>query len=240
MDLFDRQWSTYRTVVDSNLMEHRELTAAINGAIHAWLAGREEGAPRPNLVDLGCGDLGFLAPLLRGLPLGSYLGLDLCAQVLPRAEATLGAVVFPCQWRHQDLLSWATAEPGSEPVQLLHSSFALHHLCAADKLRFLRLSRRHLAADGLFLWADVFREPGESRQSYLARYSERVLAAWSPLSADQKAQLINHISTFDFPADRVAIQRDAQACGWRWQWIWQGRHQAEALALLTPATGPFR
>ena len=46
----------------------------------------------PRMVDLGCGDLALLAPLLRRLPLGSYTGLDLTAQVLPLAQQGLGDV----------------------------------------------------------------------------------------------------------------------------------------------------
>jgi len=182
MDLFDRQWATYRTVVDHDLMEHRQLTGPIQAAIQAWLDDRYEGAGLPRMVDLGCGDLGVLAPLLRNLPLGSYAGLDLGAEVLPKAEATLGPVAFPCQWTMQKLMDWAAADPGPEPVHLLHSSFALHHLCDPDKLRFLQLAHRQLSPDGMFLWTDVFRESGEAREDYLERYVERIHATWTPLT----------------------------------------------------------
>jgi SAM-dependent methyltransferase len=234
MDFFDRQWSTYRRVVDHDLMEHRALTAATARAINDWLAARPAGAPSARMVDLGCGYLGLLAPVLRHLPLGSYLGLDLSAPVLPRAAAALGPVSYPCQWREQDLLAWAEAEPEPEPVDLLHSAFALHHLSDDDKARFLELCRRHLSPDGLLLWADVFREPGEAREAYVARYVERIRRGWNPFEPEQRQQVIDHLSQFDNPADRDVIQRSAEACGWRWHWLWQGAHHAEALALLTP------
>ena len=47
--------------------------------------------------------------------------------------------------------------------------------------------------------------------------------------------MIDHLSQFDFPADRDAIRHTAEACGWCWKWLWQGDHRAEALALLTRA-----
>ena len=43
------------------------------------------------------------------------------------------------------------------------------------------------------------------------------------------------MSTFDFPASRAAIVATAREAGWDWLWLWQGRRQAEAVALLTPA-----
>jgi len=234
MDFFDRQWSTYRRVVDHDLMEHQALSAATTAAIEGWLAQRPQGAAPPHMVDLGCGDLALLAPLLRRLPLGSYIGLDLSAPVLPRAATQLEGVPYPCAWREQDLLAWAEAEPEPEPVELLHSAFALHHLSDDDKARFLELCRRHLAPDGLLLWADVFREPGEAREAYVARYVERIRSGWTPLEPEQRQQVIDHLSQYDDPADRDVIQRSAEACGWRWHWLWQGAHRAEALAMLTP------
>ncbi len=234
MDFFDRQWSTYRAVVDHDLMQHRALTVALTEAVEAWLAARPAGEAPPRMVDLGCGDLAVMAPLLRRLPLGSYLGLDLSAPVLPRAAAALGSVPYPCQWREQDLMAWAVAEPGPEPVDLLHSAFALHHLNDGEKARFLQLSRRHLAPQGLFLWADVFRPAGEDHQAYVARYVERIRSSWNVLAPEQQQPVIDHLSQYDLPPDRDAIRRVAETCGWHWRWLWQGDHRAEALAMLTP------
>jgi hypothetical protein len=44
----------------------------------------------------------------------------------------------------------------------------------------------------------------------------------------------SHLSAYDIPADRQAIEAAAAAAGWRWSWGWHGAHQAEAMAVLTP------
>jgi hypothetical protein len=44
-----------------------------------------------------------------------------------------------------------------------------------------------------------------------------------------------HLRSFDLPAERGRIEAMAEAAGWRWHWAWQGAHQAEAMAVLTPA-----
>lgn len=239
MDFFERQWSSYRAVVEHDLMEHRAAAAAVEAALQHWLAQRPAGAPPPALIDLGCGDLALLAPLLRELPLGRYTGLDLAAVVLPLAEQALGPVPYPTHWREGDLLGWAEASHGADAAldrpDILHSAFAIHHLTNAQKRCFLERARRRLQPGGLFLWVDVFREPGESRAAYLARYRERITSSWQPLSAEQQQHVIAHLSQFDIPADRAAIQATAEAAGWRWQWAWRGQHRAEAMAVLTPA-----
>jgi SAM-dependent methyltransferase len=234
MDFFDRQWSSYRAIVEHDLMEHRAVAAATAAALERWLAARSGNAPAPAMLDLGCGDLALLAPLLQRLPLGSYTGLDLAPMVLPLAQAALGAVPYPTRWQEGDLLAWAQ-ESAAQSTDILHSAFAIHHLDDGGKARFLQEAWRRISPDGLFLWVDVFREPGESRMAYIARYVKRIRAGWQPLTPEQQEHVISHLSSFDIPADRDAIAATAQACGWRWHWAWQGSHNAEAMAVLTPA-----
>jgi SAM-dependent methyltransferase len=189
------------------------------------------------MVDLGCGDLALLAPLLRRLPLGSYTGLDLTAQVLPLAQRALGNVAYPCHWLEGDLFRWASdpARLGDQPVDILHSAFAIHHLTDRDKQSLLESLRTRIAPGGLFIWVDVFREPGESRDTYIQRYQQRIASSWPQLSAQQQAHVSSHLAAYDHPADRAAIAATATAAGWHWRWAWNGSHQAEAMAVLTPA-----
>jgi hypothetical protein len=243
MDFFERQWSSYRAIVEHDLMEHRAVADATANAIASWLAARPAEAPAPALVDLGCGDLALLPPLLQRLPLGSYTGLDLAAVVLPLAQRALGTVPYPCHWLEGDLLAWAQGRlegadrAGKElpSADILHSAFAIHHLDDDAKGSFLEAARRRISPGGLFLWVDVFREPGESREAYVARYSRRIQAGWPQLSHEQQEHVISHLSSFDIPADRDAIEASAKAAGWHWRWAWQGAHRAEAMAVLTPA-----
>jgi hypothetical protein len=71
-----------------------------------------------------------------------------------------------------------------------------------------------MAPDSLFLWADVFREPDESRDEYVERYGERVRNHW-PLAPERQEQVINHLTSFDYPADRSEIESIAKASGWQ-------------------------
>jgi len=234
MDLFDRQWSSYRAIVEHNLMEHRQVADATAEAIEGWLTARPEAAPAPTMVDLGCGDLALLAPLLRRLPLGHYTGLDLATVVLPLAAQALGPVPYPTDWQEGDLLAWARG-PGTGTVDILHSAYAIHHLDDNQKRDFFASARQRVDSNGIFVWVDVFREPGETRAEYVQRYSQRIERLWGVLTPEQKHHVIDHLSNCDIPADREAIKAMAEASGWHWHWAWQGNHQAEALAVLTPA-----
>ncbi|MEB3330975.1 MAG: class I SAM-dependent methyltransferase [Synechococcaceae cyanobacterium] len=241
LELFDRRWTTYRRVLNHDLMEHQAVSQASEAAIRAWLAERPASAPAPRMVDLGCGDLALLVPLLRQLPLADYVGLDLSASVLERAAAALGPVAYPCRWIEGDLLDWACEDPAagggapeSDRVDLIHTAFAVHHLDDAGKQAFLRGCLARLAPDGLLLWADVFRPDGEPHSNYIQRYVQRVWQSWHPLNEEERQSVVNHLSDFDLPAEREAIVATARAIGWDWQWLWQGSHDAEAVAALRP------
>ena len=234
MEFFNRQWASYRAIVEHDLMEHRSVADATGQAIEGWLAARAADAPAPVMVDLGCGDLALIGPLLRSLPLGSYTGLDLAGVVLPLAQQALGEVPYPSHWVEGDLLAWATETAGA-PVDILHSAFAIHHLDQPQKETFLAAARQCINPSGIFVWTDVFREPGEARDAYVERYTRRIRTGWQPLSAEQQDHVIHHLSSFDIPADRAEIQAAAEAAGWSWRWAWDGAHSAEATAVLTPA-----
>ena len=237
MDFFAQQWASYRAVVEHDLMEHQAVAAATAAALESWLAARDAGAAAPRMVDLGCGDLALVAPLLRRLALGAYTGLDLTAQVLPLAQQALGDVPYPSQWIEGDLLRWASeaVDNGDEPIDILHSAFAIHHLSDSEKQTLLESLRSRIAHGGLFIWVDVFREAGESREHYVQRYLQRVATGWDQLSAEQRAHVSQHLAAYDNPAERGAIEATAEAAGWHWRWAWSGAHRAEAMAVLTPA-----
>ena len=237
MDLFAQQWASYRAVVEHNLMEHQAVAATTASTLENWLAARPADAQPPRMVDLGCGDLALLAPALKRLPLGSYTGLDLTAEVLPLAQRALGTVAYPCRWLEGDLLRWArdAADEQEEPVDIFHSAFAIHHLSDQEKQTLLQCLRTRIAPGGLFIWVDVFREAGEARDAYVKRYLQRIASSWPQLSAEQQEHVSSHLATYDNPADRGTIEATASAAGWQWRWAWNGAHRAEAMAVLTPA-----
>jgi SAM-dependent methyltransferase len=236
MDFFENQWSTYRTIVQHDFMHHRALVGAVEQVLKHYFDGAPAGH-RPHFVDLGCGDADPLAAVLRDLPLGSLLGLDQASSVLPLAAKALGEVPYPCDWIQAELLEWATAAtPQTHPVDILYSSFAIHHLDGESQEAFLAGVRKKINPKGIFLWADIFREPGESVNDFRLRYTQRMTDHWGgALQPQQLAHACFHVSHYDLPADRATIGTTARNQGWNLAWIWSGPDKAEALAVLTPA-----
>lgn len=236
MDLFERQWQTYRSVVDHDWMEHRGITAACSDALESWMNDHPDRRGAARLLDLGCGDLARMAPVFASLPLGGYLGVDLTEQVLPMAREALGPVGFPVDFQHGDVAEFV--RESEQDFDLVHAALVLHHLTDDAKGDFLADLRQRVRPGGCFVWADVFREPDESREQYAGRYATRIRQGWTAIDHEARETLVTHMSTYDFPADRIAVVDQAARAGWRWRWLWKGRHRAEAVALLTPSSAP--
>ena len=186
LQLFEEGFKAYRKLIDHDYMEHSKLTHA--------LATLLRGLPADGwMADLGCGDLGLLAPILSALPLGGFVGVDATAEVLPLAAARLGATTaaYPCEWACSDLLDWSEARReavlGDDRVPPLLSVvtclFSLHHLADPLKQRALTALRPCMAPGGCVVVADVFRLDGEGREAYLARYCARAEKDWVALEA---------------------------------------------------------
>jgi methylase of polypeptide subunit release factors len=119
-------WDIYQKVVAGNYMFHREIGAELKRVLRAHFDGRPI-----SILDLGCGDAAALAPLLKGLALQRYRGVDLSETALALAAENLKALPCPVELTHGHILA-ALAEDSSYDV--IYSSFALP-ICRLHKKR---------------------------------------------------------------------------------------------------------
>ena len=109
MEFFERQWSSYRAVVENDLMEHRAVATATGTALRHWLAQRPATATPPALLDLGCGpgfaSLGLAERVGAG---GQVLAIDSAPAYLEHLEQLDGAMVGRAAYAHP--LRWAEVD----------------------------------------------------------------------------------------------------------------------------------
>src|SRR5579859_7791739 len=93
-DLFQREWQTYRKVVDNNYMFHRE----VYGRLHQILI---EEAPQPyRFLDIACGDASASVNVLRRTRISHYHGIDLSTPALDLAREALRTLRCPVTVEH--------------------------------------------------------------------------------------------------------------------------------------------
>jgi SAM-dependent methyltransferase len=206
-EIFVNSWDLYKRVVAADLMFHREIGAELRKVLRERFDGHAF-----SMLDLGCGDAANLVPQLDGLAVTRYKGADLAAPVLALAGENLKALSCPVELAHEDILA-ALAE--ARTYDVIHTSFALHHLPTEQKGEFFRLAARRLNKDGLLLLVDVVREADETLDVYHQRYCDWLRTTWQLLDPAEKDLVCDHIVAFDMPEPYSVLLAQAEAAGLR-------------------------
>lgn len=220
------QWHVYRSIVDNDWMCHREIFSAIKH----WVLLRHPGPF--TLLDLGCGDAGFIRGTFTDTGLWAYTGVDASQAALAKAREELSGARFQVQLLEADLLAYLgdRGENDRQSFDVILASYAVHHLPVREKQEFFRLAHAGLAPGGSLLFADVFRRGEESREEYLRAYVGMMREAWAGLDGDSLASTTEHVLQRDFPETLRAMQDMAREAGF----------QGEPRELFRDATGFHR
>lgn len=203
--LFEKAWGLYDAIAAGNHMSHRELYLPV--AEHLRQRSETGGY---SLLDLGCGDARFLAPCLQASPPAAYTGVDLSEAALALAQSRL-AHLPSARWSREDMLRHVAQS--QQRVDVVFSSYALHHLATTDKHAVLRHAARLLTPGGTMLLIDVVREPDESRDHYIAGYLRRIRDDWKGLTQEMVDEACAHVAAFDHPESLATLDALAQDSG---------------------------
>ena len=196
---FFNAWEIYGEVVARNYMFHHELFAEVGRTVGELF-------PTPfSVLDLGCGSARHISQALRGRNVSRYIGYDLSDVALAHARENLAPLNCLIELRHADFFTGLDDEP--EQVDLVFSSFALHHLSGANKELFFRRTLRRLTENGRLLLIDVALAEGESRAGWLDRYCGWMRADWTGLPTEALEMAFGHIRENDFPESSATIHR---------------------------------
>jgi SAM-dependent methyltransferase len=189
--LFQNEWATYRKVVDHNYMFHRE---AYGGLRQVLLS---EVGPHYRFLDIACGDAGATVEALSGTYIDHYYGIDLSIPALTLARESLKQLNCAVDLRHGDFVE--AIQSWTEPVDIVWIGQSLHHLQSAAKLSFMRQIKDIIRKDGLFLIWEPTSPDGEDRQGWLRRFETQMFAKWSALTETERASMVTHIRSCDYP-----------------------------------------
>lgn len=191
--IFSDNWNLYQKVVHLNYMHHAEFGKAVNKVF-------DKLKDKPvNVLDIGCGDAGFLKLILQKHSVKSYTGYDLSAPALKIAADNLCQSSFGIELKQGDMLKLIQQE--SKTFGLVHAGFAIHHLQDDDKMKMYKACFKLLNKGGRMIYTDIFRKNDVDRAGYLDQYFYMMKKNWVMLSAAEYELICNHVSQYDFPAD---------------------------------------
>lgn len=149
-------------------------------------------------LDLGCGDASQLADHLQQVDVETYVGYDLSDTALTLAKENLtflNGETRLVEGRMEELLS-----DDLNSYDMIHTSFAVHHLDDQVKAAMMKMVSARLAPGGVFVYVDVFRKHDMERVAYINRYCEHMDKHWPMLSLDEKQFIREHVHGYDFPS----------------------------------------
>lgn len=205
--IFTRHWNIYKKILEHNYMCHAEFTAAIGHIINTQL-------PETPLtvLDLGCGDAALISRLLAGYNVTAYTGYDSSAEVLKHADIALQQLHTNSRLVNE-VLQQAPVQEGHR-YNVVYSSFAIHHLPDEEKLAFFKAAYDTLLAPGgVFIYVDVFKKPQQSRTAYLELYLQNIARHWKALTPAELALVEEHITRYDFPAEKTLLVQQLRQSG---------------------------
>jgi ubiquinone/menaquinone biosynthesis C-methylase UbiE len=205
-DQLFEEWQIYEKLLIHDYMDHRAFFNRLQAEILARFK-------RPvAILDLGCGDLTPVLPMLANIPLQRYVGIDESDVALTRAARRLQELHVPGRLVKGDLLQ-AMAELG-ESFDVILASFSLHHLAdSKDKQRTLEAGRQLLTPDGLFALIDVFSAESEPRDRYLGRWVKHAETRYVELQDEEKEILFHHVHSRDFPVSLTTFEALGKLAG---------------------------
>ena len=203
--LFD-EWRVYEKLLIHDYMDHRAFFDRLALEITTCF-------DRPvTILDLGCGDLTPIRPLLAKVPVAHYVGIDESEVALSIARAHLEKDAVPGQVVKGDMRdALATLD---HSFDIIIASFSLHHLVDPDeKQAMFAACVPLLSSDGFLAVIDVFSESLESRDDYVERWIRHAERCYSALASEEKQLLFDHVRTRDFPVSLEHCQLLGKAAG---------------------------
>lgn len=197
---FFQGWQLYQSVVQNNLMEHRQIGTALRSVFESL-------EPGFSVLDLGCGDSSMAIKALEGLRVSSYTGVDLTAPALEIARANFRGT-YSATWVHANMVDYIAR--CDQQFDVIMTSFAMHHLPADIKQAWLMDIAKHLTPIGCLVLIDTCCPAGMSRDETVQTYLD-LIADW-PLSTADKATIAKHMWSSDFP-ESEAFTNDALTAG---------------------------
>jgi ubiquinone/menaquinone biosynthesis C-methylase UbiE len=225
--LFRANWETYQKLLEHNYMFHQELVSASQQLIQS--------IERPlSLVDLGCGDASVSQTLFKNNQISRYIACDLSKPALQFAQSNLSAWSSALELNCLDMLEQLEQIP-DRSLDLVFSSYAIHHLSDQSKLTLFKECFRVLNHSGWFMLIDVMRNDGQSREDYLNDYLTMVEHDWTAINSTECARITQHVRDNDFPLSPSEYQIFASQAGFHKTHLLDahGFHQARAYQRLS-------
>lgn len=204
---FNENWQRYQSTVKNNTLYHREMLSALQQFLSIHIGNRAF-----SFVDVGCGDSSTVAPILSGKNIIKYIGIDAAEDVLNMASISLAHLECEKEFIADNM---TTAIPRlSSPVDIIFTSYAVHHLSLQDKINFIESCKQQLNQNGFLLMIDGILKDNQTRDEWLDALKERMETTVLDITSDEIAFRMQHPRVDDFPESIETFSKIALQQSW--------------------------
>lgn len=188
---FNTKWTQYQQALKNNTLWHREMMENSSSFIDKNMGSRPF-----SFVDVGCGDGSMIIAVLAGKAIKKYIGIDAASEVLKLAEKNLEVLQGDKEFICGNMVD--AIDQLNTPVDIIYSSYAVHHLSLQEKVEFINKCQKHLNDGGYLIMIDSVLKENQTREQWLDVLEDRIKSTQKPSLEELKSRM-EHPRADDFP-----------------------------------------
>jgi SAM-dependent methyltransferase len=205
---FNQNWQRYLNTIKNNTLYHKEMLHALDKFLATTWANKEF-----TFADVGCGDARTVFPILSQYQIKKYIGIDAAPDVLKMAEEMLAPLKCDKEFMAENMCSAITHL--SSKVDIIYTSFAVHHLSLQEKTDFIAHCYEQLNSEGYLLLIDgVLSSSQQTRAEWLDVLQGRIAETHPEIDESELITRMEHPRAADFPESIKTFTEIAQRQSW--------------------------
>jgi SAM-dependent methyltransferase len=204
---FNEHWQRYQSTIKNNTLYHREMLLALQQFLSANIGSRSF-----SFVDVGCGDSSTIAPILADMAITKYIGIDQAEDVLKLASTSLAHLECEKEFIADNMTLAIPRLP--TPVDIIFTSYAVHHLSYKDKFKFIENCKQKLNPNGFLLMIDGVLSGEQTREEWLNALQKRMEITIPNITSDELEFRMQHPRVDDFPESVATFSEMAEQQAW--------------------------
>lgn len=205
---FSTIWDAYQQTIKNNHLYHVEMFSTLDQFLNETFNNQSF-----SLADLGCGDGSAIKDALIHKSISHYIGVDAAANLIDAAPVVLTDLKCNKEFINADMVQ--AVEQISTPLDVIFSSYTLHHLISTHKFNFIKACKQKLASQGYLLIIDVMLKENQNRDEWLDELEQRLYKNHPGITAEEVEKKLVHPRTDDFPESISTFHDIAKQQSWR-------------------------
>lgn len=100
------------------------------------------------------------------------------------------------------------------PVDVIFTSYAIHHLSYEKKVRFIETCKKNLTQNGFFIMLDGILKENQTRDEWLEALAERIKLANPNITDDELEERMTHPRLDDYPESINTFESISKMQNW--------------------------